>query len=598
MPVDLQELLSLGEVETFNNQRPSGKVDLYAADLSGAQLTGVDLSGANLENADLSGAVLSDGTLARANLEGADCTGAKLDGVMAIKSKWRGAYLGKVDLSTAELTGAEMAEVELPDAKLDDASLAGAKLSGADLSRASLVRAMLGEARLNGTKLVGADLTEAVLEGASLLEADLSRAILRGADFSQARMASAILVGADLTGAILKAADLTGADLRGARLTGANLQRADLTDAKLDDVDLSQADLTDAQVDPAVAATLGLRPKSLPIGPGTLIEEPAFAISQDRVAVLWENEDEAGRSLRIMVGPLRGKPPEKAYALPVPMDLVLSRGLIPTDDGFLTMVLVERPAGTMVMLIPVAKDGSPGVARTMRLPFTPMVRPVLRLEEGEIRLYAISREGPGLHVLKVTDDGLVKIHLSGMSTARGFVSAQDPVVLSKGGVLVVLRKNGPDKPVSAPPGFPGRNPCATAVEGGVALAWANKGQPGMFFQIARPATPTEAVRLAPEDLAGTIDILPDGDAAWLAWTQESIKPGAPGSAWAARLPGGKPIALTAEGIEDCGEIRFCVGRMAKTDDPAVAVSTGDGGWAVFSLGKSGAKLRWSIPGPG
>lgn len=104
MPADLQDLLANGEVEAFNAERPQGKLDLYAADLSGIQAPGVDLSGANLENADLSGAVLSDGMLARASLEGADCTGAKMDGVMALKSRWRGAFLGEADLSGAELT--------------------------------------------------------------------------------------------------------------------------------------------------------------------------------------------------------------------------------------------------------------------------------------------------------------------------------------------------------------------------------------------------------------------------------------------------------------------------------------------------------------
>ena len=96
---------------------------------------------------------------------------------------------------------------------------------------------------------------------------------------------------------------------------------------------------------------------------------------------------------------------------------------------------------------------------------------------------------------------------------------------SSGGAVWAARqiaeKYGPDKPVSAPANFPGRNPCATAVDGGVALAWANKGQPGMFFQVARPATTTEATRLAPEDLAGTIDILPDGDAGHNAEPEES-----------------------------------------------------------------------------
>lgn len=593
MPADLQELLANGEVETFNAERPSGKLDLYAADLSGAKVPGVDLSGANLENADLSGAVLSDGMLARASLDGADCTGARMDGVMALKSRWRGAYLGQADLSGAELTAADMGDAELPEANLEDATLMGAKLSGADLTKARLARAMLSEGRLNNAKLVQADLSGATLDEATLIEADLTRANLSGASLNQARMSAAVLAGADLSGAVLRSADLTGADLRGARVNGADFRRADLTDAKLDGVDLSQADMTDAQLDPEVATALGLKPSAMELPDPLWIEDPSVAISGDRVGLLWENEEEGVKRLRVLAGPIRGKRPRKAYALPVPVDLVLARGLVPYQEGFLSMVLVERPAGTMVTLCPIGKDGAPGAARTLRLPFTPSVRPVLRVEDGEIRLYAISREGPGLHVLRVTDDGLESLHASQMSTARGFVSAQDPVVLSKGGVLVVLRHNGPDRPVSAPQTFPGRNPCATAVEGGVALAWANRGQPGFYFEIARPSKPSDPQRLLPEDLAGTLDIQSDGDAAWVAWTQEPLRPGEPSTAWVARLPGGRPIKLPLEDAEDCGDIRFCAGRFGKTDDPCVMVSTGEGAWTLLTVGKTGAKVRWS-----
>jgi len=593
MSADLLELLAQGEVENFNAERPTGKLDLYAADLSGAQLPGVDLSGANLENADLSGATLTDGMLARADLSGADCTGAVLDGVMAMKSRWRGAYLGQADLRNAELTAAELPDCEAPDVNLEDASLAGVKLNGADLSRAKMARAMLSEARLNGANLTEADLTEATLTEASLIEANLSRAKLVEADLTQARMSSANLSGADLGRAILRSADLTGADLRGARLVRTDLRRADLTDALLDGVDLSQADLTEAQLDPEIASSLGLKPSSLELGDDLVLEDPAVAINGERIAMLWDNDEEGGHRLRVMAGPVRGQRPRKAYALPVPADLVLARGLAPSGDGFIAMALVERPAGTIVTLCPIDKNGVPGAARTFRLPFTPSVRPILRVEDGETRLYSISREGPGLHVLKVTDEGLVTLHASGMSTARGFVSAQDPVVLSKGGVLVVLNADGPARPVSAPQTFPGRNPCACAVDGGVALAWANRGQPGFFFAIARPSTPVEPMRLLPEDLAGTLDIQRDGDAAWVAWTLEPLKPGAPSSAWAARLPEGKPQRLPLGEDEDCGEVRFCTGRFGKNEDPCVVVSTGEGAWTLVTLGKAGPKVRWT-----
>ncbi|RME29343.1 MAG: pentapeptide repeat-containing protein [Deltaproteobacteria bacterium] len=592
-PEALVARLQAGDVQGFNAHRPSGKVDLYAADLSGIQAEEADLSGANLENADLSGAVLSDAMLARTDLSGTDCTGARLDGIMALKSRWRGAYLGEADLSSADLTGADLQDVEAPGLVAVGVSLTGARLHGADLTGARLAEATLDEARLNGAALVDADLSGSSLVEASLLEADLTRARLVGADLSRARLSSAKLAGADLGDARLRDADLTGADLRGARLAGTDLRRADLTDAILEGVDLSSADLTDALLDPEVAATIGRKPSVVTLPDTLWADDPIFAVNHDRIAMLWENEEEGARRLRVVVGPLRGKRPTRATGLPIPVDLTLARTMIPYRDGFVVMALVERPAGATATLCPIDRTGSPGVARTLRLPYTPSVRPVLQEVDGALCIFGVSREGPGLHVHKVTDEGLEALHVSRMTTARGFVSARHPVVLSKGGVLVELTPSGPGRPASAPAGFPGRSPCACGVDGGIALAWAPRGQPGLFFTVTRPGQPAEADRLLPEALAGTIDLEGDGDGAWLAWTQEPLTPGAPASAWVARMPGGTPRQVPTDEDEDIAEIRFCAGRAGKNGDPCVAISPGDGTWRVAVLGRTGPKLRWS-----
>ncbi len=585
--------LMAGETAEFNAERPPGKLDLYAADLGGIQAAGADLSGANLENADLSGAILSDAMLARTNLSGTDCTGAKLDGAMALKSKWRGAYLGEADLSSADLSAAELQDVEMPGVIATGLSLAGAKLNGADLTGARLDQGVFDEARLNGATLVDADLTGATLVEASLLEADLTRAKLVGADLSRARLSSAKLAGADLGDAKLVGADLTGADLRGARLAGANLQRADLTDAQLDGVDLHSADLTDALLDPEVATAIGRKPSVSDLPDTLWAEEPIFAVNDDRIAMLWESEEEGGKRIRVMAGSLRGKRPKKAASLPIPVDLTLAKAMVPYGDGFAVMALVERPSGATATYCLIDRDGMPGVARTFRLPFTPSVRPVLRVEDGEVLIYGVSREGPGLHVLRVGEEGLESLHASRMSTARGFVGVRDPVVLTKGGVLVNLTPKGPSRPSSAPQGFPGRSPCAAGVEGGVALAWAVRGQPGLFFTITRPGEPVEVRKMLPEDLAGTIDIEADGDGFWLAWTQEPLTPGDPASAWVARMPGGRPQQVPAEEEEDIAEIKFVSGRFGKNGEPCIAVSSGDGSWSIGVVGRSGPKLRWS-----
>lgn len=585
--------LQAGDVQGFNAHRPSGKLDLYAADLPNIQAAGVDLSGANLENADLSGAVLSDAMLARTDLSGTDCTGARLDGIMALKSRWRGAYIGEADLSSADLTGGELQDVEAPDLVAVGITLTGAKLNGADLTKAKLAQASMEEARLNGATLVDADLTEASLVEASLLEADLTRSTLVGADLSRVRLSSAKLPGADLGDANLRDADLTGADLRGARLAGTDLRRADLTDAMLDGVDLSSADLTDALLDADIAAAVGRKPSFTELPDELWADDPIFAVNGDRVAMLWENEEEGGKRLRVAAGPLRGKRARKAAGLPIPLDLTLAKTMVPYQDGFMVMALVERPAGATATLCPIDRDGMPGVARTLRLPYTPSVRPVLREVDGDLCIFGVSREGPGLHVHKVTEDGLDSLHASRMTTARGFVSTRDPVVLSKGGVLVDLTPKGPSRPSSAPAGFPGRSPCACGVEGGIALAWATRGQPGLFFTITRPGQHVDVLRLLPEDLAGTIDLDSDGDSAWLAWTQEPLTPGAPASAWVARMPGGQPRQIPAEEGDDIAEIRFCAGRAGKNGDPCVAVSSGDSTWRIAVLGRTGPKLRWS-----
>jgi hypothetical protein len=76
-------------------------VDLYKANLSGADLRGAHLSGADLYKANLSGADL------------------------------RGAHLRWADLRGADLSGAHLRRADLCDADLSGAHLSGAHLSGA-----------------------------------------------------------------------------------------------------------------------------------------------------------------------------------------------------------------------------------------------------------------------------------------------------------------------------------------------------------------------------------------------------------------------------------------------------------------------------------
>jgi Pentapeptide repeats (8 copies) len=114
----------------------------------------IDLAAANLSGADLTGTRLSD----------ADLTGARLTG--------------------ADLTGAKLADADLTHANLTHANLSRANLTHANLSRANLTRANLSRARLTEADLIGADLSDADLTGVNLMVTDnSSTAYLGGAQY-------------------------------------------------------------------------------------------------------------------------------------------------------------------------------------------------------------------------------------------------------------------------------------------------------------------------------------------------------------------------------------------------------------------------------
>jgi uncharacterized protein YjbI with pentapeptide repeats len=100
-------------------QAVAAKSNLYAADLSGADLSRASLSGASLYAADLRGASLYAADLREADLRWADLRGA--------------------DLSGANLSGASLYGANLSGASLYAADLVGANLSGASLYGAGIL---------------------------------------------------------------------------------------------------------------------------------------------------------------------------------------------------------------------------------------------------------------------------------------------------------------------------------------------------------------------------------------------------------------------------------------------------------------------------
>ncbi|MFA7243006.1 MAG: pentapeptide repeat-containing protein [Sulfuricellaceae bacterium] len=135
--------------------------DLYAADLSNAELINIQVLRGGLWDANLNGA-----DLRRANLSGADLRRADLR-----RAKLSGANLSGADLSEADLRRADLRGADLSEADLRRADLCGADLRGADLSGANL-----SEARLSGADLSGADLRNAKITGTNFQNAILGNA--------------------------------------------------------------------------------------------------------------------------------------------------------------------------------------------------------------------------------------------------------------------------------------------------------------------------------------------------------------------------------------------------------------------------------------
>ena len=156
-------------VQVWNQWRARNagfQVDLFGADLTGADLrqanfSGTDLRQANLWKADLSeadlrdanlsGASLMGATLRRAHLGGADLYGSHLMGADLSGADLSGANLNEVDLREAVLSGASLREAHLMGANLKKANLSGADLSGADLRGTSFVRTVIDKAKISGS---------------------------------------------------------------------------------------------------------------------------------------------------------------------------------------------------------------------------------------------------------------------------------------------------------------------------------------------------------------------------------------------------------------------------------------------------------------
>lgn len=586
--MNLEELLSQGKISEFNKRRPvRGKLELFAADLSGCDLRGADLTKANLEKADLSDCNLSGVNLAGANLCGVDLTNANLSDAMAMKSRWRDAYISEANLTGIELAQADLTAAEFDNCDLSSANLTGARLKQAIFNGCTFREADLSESRFSDAQLQQADFTGVYGQQAHFSRADLTGANFMGADLNGAKFSNAILKSADLSLVKLRGANMTGVDFSEAILEQTDLTRADLSKAITDSADFSAAILTEAQIDGELN---GQSRAAIPDASRLLIEDPTIAVSGKHVAILWENPETGGARLRLAISAMSGAPDTPPQAIVAPIDLVLSRALCGTSEGFAVALLVERPSGVSVMLSHWDKSGQKTSSRTLRLGYTPLVRPILREEDGTLMVYGISREGPGLLLQKVTPEGLEAVDGTRMSTVRGFVSELSPVVLSKGGVVTVMKRKGTSAPMRAPGGFPGRSSASTDNNGQVIMVWAERNRSGVHTALLAPNEPPDEDRLLPKKLIGTVSAGAHNGTPWAAFTIEAPTPDTPASAWAVALDGGAPFPVLESPDQDVDIVRLVEGG----DKMYLAVTTLDGRILLFTLSSRGAKQVWSL----
>ncbi|GGZ65900.1 pentapeptide repeat-containing protein [Paraglaciecola chathamensis] len=145
------------------------EVDLLAANLRGAVLSGVDLRGANLKGTDLSGA-----EFIRSKLSGADFTGANVNG-----ANFSGSFMSGVELNNRHISEADFTRSDLSNARFDVSEIFRSRFT-----QAYMKGVHFRASKLYNVSFEGAILTDANLHGASLFQTRFDDADIRGADLT------------------------------------------------------------------------------------------------------------------------------------------------------------------------------------------------------------------------------------------------------------------------------------------------------------------------------------------------------------------------------------------------------------------------------
>lgn len=584
--MELLELLLAERVTEFNDQRGSRrKIELFAADLPGLNLTGVDLEGANLEKSDLTGTCLEEAGLLRTNLSGIDGGEMSFLGALGPRIKLRDAWLEDADLSDADFSKGDLKEACLVRTKGTGFCAANARLTGADIQDAAWSGCFLTEASLGGADFTGADISRSDLSDASAAETKFvnarfdavlaTRLKAPGADFTGASMVGCRLDGANLAGANLTNANLTGADLRnvnltGAVLTGATLRGVVLSNATLEDVDLTGLDLTDVDltgVDPALISLTELQISQVSAMGASAnadaprrYEDPVGARIGKLTCLFWVNTDgeeveipegvepedmadvpKTPKSLRWTLLPDRGK--TKSGVLALSAEGVLGQAVLTREDGFDLWVILARPDGVHSYRYPLDLSGTVGKRETWPLGYPPAVPPIVQNRNNRVSIYGIASRGPTAITHRLTEEGLTAVSSTRMATATGMVGNHDPIVASKGGTLTPLGTKRVT-PQRAPEGFPGRRASAARLEDETMVVWSAPPIPdrdpgGLRWSwLVRRGSP-EVRRLSTKPGVVSLDAIAHGESVLVAWVEIAFLAGE--KLCVSALPGGEVL---------------------------------------------------------
>jgi hypothetical protein len=311
------------------------------------------------------------------------------------------------------------------------------------------------------------------------------------------------------------------------------------------------------------------------------------AVSGKSVAALWDNADaDDVFTLRCIVAGNARPVHSGSHALAMPVDQVLARGLLPAADGFTCVLFLDRPAGVEMMVVAVDASGGFGPPRSVRLGYTPVVKPVLVPEDDGFLLYGIGRQG-ALSVHRFDGTTLHELMRAPANTYRGFCGRLDPVILGKGGTVAAVRRDGIGKLLSAPTSYPGRLTSAawrTDTEQ-IALAWVAKNEKGIRFQVLGQDTEPARVDLPSE--IGALDLRAFGDRWLLVYTREAQTDREVTTPMAVWLPGGKPFpVLAGDDLIDVEDVKILPGPR-----PQLAMVTLGEDLLVSEIGDGAATIR-------